>query len=548
MSKARLYFTILLALYTLHAPAQRVGKIVRGTREDIVPGVRHIETNRGAREGTHRLMMIEADPRAHMVGMALATAPRAPWRGESLGSMADREQAYAAIALRTKEDQRAAPFTSGLFFAEGKLWSWPHTSGPVFSVTANESVELYEPVLDANAVATADGLTTLTIASVNGAPAQKAVIYSGPVPSGIAGWPAGTIAIPLRPDTKNSDPAGAIWNRDLTPEQRQWWPGTPVPIDKLNLGNADWALVIPPEVSSGKHSAFTEARVISLDVPLDSRVHLSLLTAQTEAWRMKEGEWIDNDNSTPGIAHYIGIDTPGRRAFLIRNGTTANGTTPFPRNEFIELLTDEGITSLAELPNADNVLLVPSEQPLFDLKRQGPETTMALMVVPRVTSLNVGGGELNRLPIAWITGSDANEAQHQPLAVLDRRINHGAELDYFWAAAGADERGAQPWLEIALTSVAQIHAIDLVHAQSAGFSPKFNLASFRILGREKNIDPWRVLATVEHDQPVERERLLLPGQTVSQIRIEVIQPNFYPESPTARLVELILWGKPAAEN
>ncbi|MCC5877390.1 MAG: hypothetical protein JJU11_14315, partial [Candidatus Sumerlaeia bacterium] len=88
-----------------------------------------------------------------------------------------------------------------------------------------------------------------------------------------------------------------------------------------------------------------------------------------------------------------------------------------------------------------------------------------------------------------------------------------------------------------------LRAMEFVHAESAGFSSHFNLKSFRVWGRERSQSPWLLLAEQRHENPVDRERLILAdAPRLAEVRLEIIEPNFLPGGDTARLVEVFFWG------
>jgi len=86
-------------------------------------------------------------------------------------------------------------------------------------------------------------------------------------------------------------------------------------------------------------------------------------------------------------------------------------------------------------------------------------------------------------------------------------------------------------------------AIDIVHAESAGFSPRLNVATLVVEGRMRASDEWRVLAKVEYDQPVARDRIVLDEPSdLEWIRMTAPRPNFLAGGDTARIAEVVFWG------
>ena len=52
-----------------------------------------------------------------------------------------------------------------------------------------------------------------------------------------------------------------------------------------------------------------------------------------------------------------------------------------------------------------------------------------------------------------------------------------------------------------------------------------------------------MLASVRHDRPVERERVMLAAApALAEIRLEILEPSFLAGGDTARLAEVFFWG------
>ncbi len=149
---------------------------------------------------------------------------------------------------------------------------------------------------------------------------------------------------------------------------------------------------------------------------------------------------------------------------------------------------------------------------------------------------------------AVVSGTLREFPANQPINVANRQLGFSEKLDSFWAADfSADSRELANGVEALTFSFAvpvRLVAVDMFHAQGAGFSEMFNLKSYRLSGRTTTRDSWVTLREVRHERPVAIERVELGGNMeLRQIRLEILEPNFMPGGKTARLMEMFFWGE-----
>lgn len=527
--------------------------MLRGARSDMAPGIRQVEAQEATRAGQRISRMIAVELSEEFTGAELAVPPAGVWTPEHLADMMLREEGLAAVLLADEPAPDTDPLLRGLNFGRGTLWSWPATAAPLLVVSPEGRATMLDAPTTATAlVKTGDGVEA-AIANVNGPPVEGMLAlyrgaFDGRTAPGAA-WPAGTLAMPLRAGPANKRPDAAVWDESLAADERIWWPGTPQPLAETRLGIGEWALVIPPSVAAETREALARTNNLSLHVPLPPRVALAHFAVQADAWWMRAGEKVGTESDALPVETILATDEDGALLLLAQNGAPAGVQFAFPGDQYAVLLRQEGATEALALAGGGERLLVRPEQRANELRGTGARARLAIVAIPRAPRLDLGGTLLDRVQIAWATGSDANERAHPPHGVMDGRLTGGEALDHFWAAAPVALSGSEsekPWLEIGLVQPVIIEAVDLFHIETSGFSPRFNLAGYRLLGRENNQRPWVVLARVSHDTPVARERLRLAHpQPIERLRLEVEQANFLPGGETARLAEIVVWGRPA---
>jgi hypothetical protein len=365
----------------------------------------------------------------------------------------------------------------------------------------------------------------------------------------VAGLPEGTRVVPLTPSRGNILRETTFWDSSLGDNQRLWIPGAPISSNAFSLSRGQWALLVPPSIPEEDHLRLVEANGLLIDIPIGSEVPFSLFAAGTGLWFLRSGEPTVTPAEIPtGVRTFLAVDSPGQRCWMVVLQSESQAIVSNAQAH--EILRGRGAWNALELPGSSSrmamaPLLVDGWQPLAPAI---PART-ALLAVNRPVELMLPGGEsLRKVRLLRMEASPSPNMANPPRAVADGRIGFHAAGDHFWSApfvraAAGDTTGVGAWLEAAFPPESTVAIIDLYHAENAGFSRQFNLKSFRVLGRARDLGEWELLFEVAHPASLSRERLRLdPPRRLSQLRLEITDPGFLPGLQTARLAELIVWG------
>ena len=145
---------------------------------------------------------------------------------------------------------------------------------------------------------------------------------------------------------------------------------------------------------------------------------------------------------------------------------------------------------------------------------------------------------------------------HSPISGLEAAVlfdrlpvgeqSHREEL--YWSAPLVDQLDQLPWVELEFAEPVVLEFVDLIHAETAGFSPEYNLRGVRLLTRLGSRDPWEERLEHSAASPSARERLRLnnsgaEAEPVRALRLEVTEPAFLNSVRSVRLAEILLWGR-----
>jgi hypothetical protein len=256
-----------------------------------------------------------------------------------------------------------------------------------------------------------------------------------------------------------------------------------------------------------------------------------------------------------GVEAFLAIDATGRRLFLVESGATARGRFPMG-DELLVWLGEAGAAQVARVGAGGGRFIHDVRESTIAM--EAGATRARLVLAARVArpglTLPGGGGELARLRPGRVTGSNRNVGRNGPAALNDGIFSPSPGLDGHWAAPlpeGASlplpgtRAAAVPlqWAEFSFPRAVTVHAVELLHAELAGFSPQFNLKGWRLLARDASSEPWMLLLTATTDEPVARERRLLDAPHVArEWRLEVLEPSHAEGGEVARLAEVVFWG------
>jgi hypothetical protein len=127
-------------------------------------------------------------------------------------------------------------------------------------------------------------------------------------------------------------------------------------------------------------------------------------------------------------------------------------------------------------------------------------------------------------------------------AAIDGRYGETASMDSFWADEPASGK-SESWIEVELDKTRSVWAVEVCHAEGAGFSPHFNTSDFRILGRRSHSDSWDEFHEEESNQQAWTFIEFKKPEQLRSIRLEISKPNSFESNPHARIAEILVWGE-----
>lgn len=549
-----------LALGAASVGAQEVLAAREREARGLHRGIAASEVRSSVPGGTAIGWGIEFDGRAPSARLDLVLPLGGSTQAEPLQALLARAGAASGIALAVE----GGALPGGLLVDGGRILSWPQ-QGPVLLAEAEGSFRILDPPGgDAGeAFALLSDGTRVPIASVGGAPAEgMAVAIAGPwTATGefLAAHPADSLLVALAPAPGNRSGGRAWWDADLPLGERAFAPSPPVPLAGAALRPGEAALVVARNDSLAGFLA--ESLTVVLSVPLAPEIGNARFAFELGGPVFAEdGGWLlDEEPGAMDPLLLLGVSPDGRRVLLAQSGDAPRGRFGLRAGDLASWLQDLGIANAHRLGAGDRRLLLDMGDGQWIADAGNTRTRLALAAVPAAPVLRgPGGTEWARVPALSATGSPTGSpsARNRPAALVDGIQAPHPEARGYWSAAlppGAQlplpgQRGSRDllqWFEVSHGQPRLVGAVDLLHAEHAGFSPDFNLKSYRVFVRARRGDAWRLVRTVERDAPIRRERLVFdPPVLVEEWRVEVLEPNFLPGGETARLSEIVFWGPP----
>ncbi len=516
----------------------------RGMAPGLTSGLARFQT----RDGIRQSRFLRVDMGQPFLSVEVSLDEANPHDTATLETRVLARSARSGIVLQPP----ATGFGNGLVYTRRSLFSWPANGAPHLLLLPEGAARPAIPD-DRPALVAFDDGTSLTLASVNGAlPASpgEAAVYTGRLATRelpMVRWPAGLVGLLLRPV-------------DLTQEVHRLLgngPGDDFPFraedllarDRLRVGPGELLLVVHEQNAPALALLARDRARAAVRIPLPPEVRLAAAVVPTGPILRSAGRDLV-PGETP-VYTALALDATGRHFMAIgapddsfRAGVSlaALGT----------LLASLDFTELVALPgNAPAVLA--------DLQGRAADTGQgasaiahaALVIAERPASFRLAGGEdgLQRIRGIAVQGTLREFPANFPRALQDRNAAPDPAANTFWASPATRPDGDPESLLFLLPRPMRIGAIDILHAENAGFSPPFNLRAYRIAGRNRRDAPWQTLRTIRHEEPIARERLAFPDlPTLSEVRLDILEPNFLPNGDVARIAEVYFWSPEAYEQ
>jgi len=535
----------LLALASF-APAEQIGVLdyrVR-SREPLFPGVETGTYVFNTRRGQTTALTIEAQlshPRVYTDWLASTSGVL---RAGELQPLAEEAEVRAVYGLELQPRIDGVASLQGVRFERGTLHSWP-PKGPHLLIRPEGSAA-FVSLEPGTATLAFDDETSMTISALNGRlPASNVdgALYTGSLAAedfvNEPGWQECVLAR-LTP-IASGPPAPERWLLP-DPEKRRWQIVEVVDLANGRLRANEAGLVVRRSNEPKLRAVMERRGELRSTITLDPRIESARIVFPVGELLLQRGEVVAANPDEP-FGNAVFLDVTGTRLALMSSADFARRGIGLTATQAAEIFGGEGYTEAARLPITQHVLLPDVQR--RDVNREQANTrvrsALGFRAGVEILALPEGGAGLSLLSDLVVEGLGTPFPVNGPLAVVDQRIGFDGGLGHFWAARW--EPPAECGLRVRLPEPRRVGLVELVHAGAGGFSPELGLRAFRLEIRPSAQDPWSSVATIRHDNPVDRERIGIPGTPlVGELRLLVDEPSFVPGGNVARLVELYVWA------
>lgn len=536
------------------APAQRSGVEDysslqrRGISAGIKSGTASFQGDRGITD----ILFVEAELSMPLVSVDVLFPGADPHLSPTLETLAGSVRGLSAMAI---EPAGLAGARTGLRMAAGRLYAWPPDDGVHLLLQPEGAFRLAEPMPGRGSI-DFDGGTSMTLVSVNGrfpSRAGEAAVYTGRLRAGelpVASWTGNPVAIVLEPMQRGADPHAMLLPNDALDRRFRAMRTESRSTLSTNVGEA--VLIVQPPMDERLAEVVRRREMLTITVQLPPRERLAGAIIPIPTPAVRGGVPSPELSAARIVRNALAFDESGQRLILIspsRERARGNG---IPLGRLVSFLASEKYSNIVLLDDSRD-LLVPRLEDSRD-QREAALTPVrgALVLRAAAPTMEVAGSDatLHRLRAVVVQGTRREFPANMPRALRDERLMQQPALDSFWATVmepynpDVQTRTENPnALLFVLPRAMPVAAIELVHAEAAGFSPQFNLRAWRLMGRERRDLPWRELLVVRHNNPVPRERVEIPGNPrVIELRMEILDASFLPAGNVARLAEVFLWS------
>ena len=544
-------FLCLLFILPLSAPAQQREGILRYSnlqRKGLTAGASHATLSFRTGQGAADIDFVETDFTMPSVAAEFVVPLDGPNTAASLERLGESVDALAAMAIDLEAATGEDPHLRGMRLIEGRLYSWPPENRPhlLFQPEGTFSIESME---SGPAFVHFDDGTSVTLHSINGPLPQvrgSVSVYTGALRDDkppAAYWPDDVVLAVLEPLRRGADPH-ELFVSNSAGEERAFRKIRLLPLERLDTDRGDVVLAFRPPLPASVREAFDAGRRITVDVDLPSSQWIAQAIVPAGRILARRGSLMEGRELPGEVRNALALDPAGRRLAMLTVSRGRGRGGGVPPGQLFDYLSREGYTELLDLGERLSLLIPNMEEARRYREAANVSTRLALTIQERTQTIEIPDvdGELYRIQSLVLEGTRREFPANTAGRLTDGRLSFSHELNTFWAAS-MDEKGRARALRLVLPRPMPLAAIELVHVEAAGFSPEFNLKGFRLTGRRERGDAWRELLRIDHEEPVARERLVVPGApVVSEVRLEITEPNFFRGGKTSRLAEIFLWS------
>ena len=532
------------ALLPCAAPAQLMELRETQRRDDGSGIVRGVESlNESAT--VLQIDVVEVQLARPDLTLALAVPLAGPWESAPLGRLAESVAGLAALGLELTAEDGHERGLRGMVAAEGRLYAWP-PRGEQLVYTSEGSIELTELAPGSATLLFADG-TSFPLLGINSDPPTRSgelVLATGamnPRQLPMAAWPDDLVAARLTPREVGADPHALLLEDPW--RNRSWSTHPPTSRILAGSGEGEALLLFVAPAPAPLLERLESGMEAQITVAVATRAAQARLVVPAPPVVARGGVVDVPDVDMHRLRNGLALDPVRRRAIFFSTGTRTGRQRTVPLAPLVELLAGLGYADVLELPEVHPLLMVSPDKVASPNSAAAIPVRHALAAVRGNTTLTLPGrmGAMVRLAPNAIRGTMTEFPRNLPTALTDGRVSFQPSLDHFWAAPSTVESPAVVTFLFSQPRI--IGAVDVLHAENAGFSPQMNVAAYRLRGREAGNTAWVELARVDHAEPALRDRLILdPPARVREMELTIERPSFLPLGNTARLVEVIFWG------
>ncbi len=542
-------------------PATAVGYSLQANSKSVEFGVNSWEYLFRADGNRFGVLGLQYNLESAGSALALALPEIGFWGQQNVRGFAEELNKPVVVLSRVPRFLEPDVSERGFLFSDNRIYQWPPSEGVLCISPQGGATWVPAQSFEPGEIQLQTG-ERIPLNRLNSRPSAGEVsLLSGKItlrPAVKNWWPEGALACILTPQPQ-LQPAGrmhaglqaeqlphtALWRSNDSADYIPLIPQRVRPLQELTLRNHEYALVYVPENNPELHQQLTASQTLRITIPLPQNVQFSTLAVQLGETLRENGAWKSAVRTTSPRGVFCLNETSTEFIFLDLGETSER----LPWHLFQEFAEKQAFTTVVGLSETEKPFFLPQDD--RGLSAAGEAYTVLYPKTKRQTQNVAGRENVQQLAISFATASNNDQVQGGASALFDGSFKPQRPLLNYWSAPvlAAANRGAQtaelPWVEVRLQAPAYVQLLDLYHAESVGFSPSFNLKSFRIMAKLSQADAWTQLITAQSEKPQAQQRVLIDSTGPWEyLRLEVVEPAFQPTVQSARLAEIVIWGNP----